>query len=313
MNLPAQTTAPSVALSPGTARAARLMRALGPAASAVWAELSPDEADTLSAAMQNASPESRSGNDADELLRAVHRRPREAHAAKTGSDVWARLATLEPGLIARQLRHENPQVLAVILSRLQPDLAAETVRALPRSLATETLRRLLYLGPVRKPALAAIEGALSELLTSARQGGGRDGHEAVARIFDQLGSGREQALLASLDEAEPGSAPRIRALMFTFDDLAGLRPAAIQTILSSVDRAVLSTALRGAKPAVRKVFLQNMTKRAGDLLVAEIETSEPVRRSEIETARQEITGIARSLARRGDILSQDEQEDDLVE
>ena len=63
---------------------------------------------------------------------------------------------------------------------------------------------------------------------------------------------------------------------------------------------------------MREAFLRNMTKRAGDLLVTEIESLGPVRRSEIDEARQDIIRMARSLARRGVILSAND-DDELVE
>ena len=49
------------------------------------------------------------------------------------------------------------------------------------------------------------------------------------------------------------------------------------------------------------------------MLTAEIEAAGPVRRSEIDSARREIIAIARTLARRGDILSGENEMDELIE
>ncbi|WP_370235751.1 MULTISPECIES: flagellar motor switch protein FliG [Henriciella] len=298
----------------GVARAARLMKALGPAASGVWAELSPEEADQLSVAMNTPHPHSSATSPSDDTADFV-RSYEAAPAPEPGSaesSIWARLSQMDPAQIARGFETENPQVIAVILSRLAPDAAAATVRALPRPVATDALQRLLHLGRIRTEALSVIEQAVGDLVASGLDAATGNGHETVARIFDEMGGQDENGLLAALDKNEPGSGQRIRALMFTFDDLSRLEPAAIQTILSSVDRAVLGIALKGARPAVREAFLRNMTKRAGDLLVTEIESLGPVRRSEIGEARQDIIRMARSLARRGDILSAND-DDELVE
>ena len=56
-----------------------------------------------------------------------------------------------------------------------------------------------------------------------------------------------------------------------------------------------------------------MTKRAGDMLMSEMVALGPLRRSQIEEARTSITDIARGLARRGDILSTDDDDDELIE
>ncbi len=298
----------------GVLKAARLMRELGPAASAVWSELSEEEANQLSVAI-NAMPHqaaSSAPTESDALVFALRTQASSADTHQTGA-VWDSLSGLDPAAIARCFESENPQVIAVILSRLAPETAARTVRALPRPVATDALRRLLHIGRVRAEALNVIEQAVSDLLQSSAGRLGRDGHEAVARIFDQMESDADRSLLSSLNEAEPGSGARIRALMFTFEDLAGLGPAAVQTILSSVDRTTLATALKGAKPAIHATFLKNMTQRAGDMLTAEIDSIGPVRRSDVEAARLEITRLARSLAKRGDILSIVRREDELIE
>jgi flagellar motor switch protein FliG len=53
-----------------------------------------------------------------------------------------------------------------------------------------------------------------------------------------------------------------------------------------------------------------MTQRAGDLLREEIASLGPVRRSEIETARQEVVALARTLMQRGDIRADGQAHDD---
>ena len=315
MTLPARLDVAPFPDRRGLQKAARLMRALGPAASAVWAELSTEEADQLSVVM-NATPangQDEAGAESEALLTAFASRTTDTGTSSRPASVWSELSALDPAAIARSLDVEHPQIVAVVLSRLDPDIAAQTVRALHRDTATEALRRLLHLGRVRGEAIGVIESAMGDLIASGLGRTHGDGHETVARIFDQLDPRLEQGLLASIEQSEPGSGARIRAMMFTFDDLSTLNPAAIQTILARTDRAILAVALKGAKPAVRGTFLRNMTQRAGSLLVSDIEALGPTRRSEIETARQEITALARTLARRGDILAANDAEDELVE
>lgn len=296
----------------GLQRSAALMRALGARAASVWATLSPQEAHRLTQAME-AMPESPATEHAaaDAYVREMAV-PQTPNASAT-SGLWQTLSNSDGVATARLIQKESPQVVAVILSCLSPMAAAATVRALPEALATEALHRLLHLGEVRPAALAAIETTLTAALNGGPNVTAHSGHERVARIFDSLDSRAEQNLLASLDDAEPGIRDRIRALMFTFDDLATLGPASIQTILAATDRAVLIVALKGAKEETVKTILGNMTGRAGDLLRSEIEASGPVRRSEIEAARAEIITLARTLVTRGDILSGEQDDDELIE
>jgi flagellar motor switch protein FliG len=308
MSLPALS---STVMTSGLQRSAMLMRALGARASAVWSQLSPQEAEQLSAAMQSLPEDAAAEQRAVESYVASMAKPPPAQTAAQTS-FWARLSRHEGGFIAGLIDKESPQVIALILSRLAPDTAANAVRALPRALATESLKRMLSLGEVHPSAIKGLELALQARLDQANPSRTQGGHEHVARIFDRLDSKSEQSLLSSLDTAEPGAGEKIRAFMFTFEDLATLDTASLQTILGSVDRAVLTIALKGASEPVTDAFFANMTQRAGDLLRDEIEAAGPIRRSEIEAARGEIIEIARTLVKRGDILTHD-AEDELIE
>ena len=312
-------TDPALSLSPasvepmktGLQRSAMLMRALGARAAAVWSQLSPQEAETLSAAMQ-ALPEDvvAEQNAVQAYVASMSKLP--ARATALPAAFWDRLSAYGGSFIAGLIQDESPQVIALTLSRLAPEAAAETVKTLPRALATEALKRMLSLGEVHPAALKGLELALEARLDHTQPDHSHSGHEHVARIFDRLDSKSEKSLLSSLDTAEPGAGEKIRAFMFTFEDLADLDAASLQTILSRVDRAVLTLALKGAPDPVAQACFANITQRAGDLLRDEIETTGPIRRSEIESARGEIIEIARSLVKRGDILSHD-PEDELVE
>lgn len=295
----------------GLTRSALLMRALGAKAASVWSELSPQEAEQLTAAMQALPDDAQAEQSA--LQSYVHSmRQAPTTPSLEQASVWAKLSRQDGTLIASLVQSESPQVIALILSRLAPDAAAHTVRALPRTLATDALKRLLNLGAVHPAALRAIEMALENSLTQSKSGKLSGGHEHVARIFDSLDSGSESTLLSSLDSAEPGAGEKIRALMFTFEDLAALDPGSLQTILGSIDRAVLTVALKGAAPAVSDAFFKNVTQRAADLLREDIAAVGPVRRSEIDAARAEVLQVARALVKRGDLLPQN-QDDELIE
>lgn len=293
----------------GLQRSAALMRALGPNANAVWAALTPQEATNLTRAMDNLPVTHELESEA--AAQYVRDISRATSAQKT--PLWQQLSERDGQANANLLGSESPQVIALILSRMTPESAATTVRALPQATATEALRRLLHLGDVQPAALKAIETVLTKTLSGANTDTVSTGHERVARIFDSLDSRAEQTLLASLDNEEPGVGDRIRALMFTFDDLATLDPASLQTLLAGIDRGVLIMALKGAKPETSAAFFNNMTARAVELLSSEIEASGPVRRREIESARAEIIALARTLIKRGDILSDDANDDEFIE
>lgn len=296
----------------GLARAARLMRALGPEAAPVWSELSREEAAALSAAMDALPEDSRGEAKAVEDFVSAH--TRQAGGAGSEGTIWARLSSLETDDLLEITSGQHPQSVALILSCLTGEASARLLRALDTAFAVDVMQRLLHIGPVHPAAIASLESALAGWLHSAGRTPERSRHERVARILDRLDSRAEKTLLAALENAEPGAGERIRALMFTFDDLASLDAGGLQTLLSAADRAVLTVALKGAREETTAAFFRNMTQRAGDLLREEISLLGPVRRSEVEAARLELVTLARTLISRGDIRAgASDDEDELVD
>lgn len=305
----------------GTLRAARLMRALGPEAAGIWAELSPAEVRELTAAMDFLADDPAAEADAARLFAEAARRFGDAEKFPAGSqhrhkDVWSAISALPVDTLVGLVRPERPSTVALILSRLSSETSARVLRALPPSLAVETMQRLLHLGAPSPAAVKSLEDYLTRRLPALACEGARGGHERVARIFDQMDTRAESVFLAALESAEPGAGKKVRALMFTFDDLAALDAGGMQTLLSTADRTVLIMALKGARESTAAAFFSNMTQRAGDLLREEISALGALRRSEVEAARQEIVTLARQLIQRGDIRGTAARggiEDDLIE
>jgi flagellar motor switch protein FliG len=281
-------------LAPGLARSARLMRALGPDAAAIWAELDPQEAAALSAAMDRLGDDP--AGEADALRRFA-----EARRSPAASGVWADLSALDTRLLAGLIRNERAQVVALILSRLTGEAAARLLRSLPPALSIEAMQRLLHIGEIHPAAMASLEQHLRGRVKAVAGDAGQGRAEQIARIFDRLDPRAGTLFLAALETAEPGTGEKIRSLMFTFDDLAALDAAGMQTLLAAADRAVLVTALKGAKEATAAAVFANVTQRAGDLLREEIAALGPVRRSEVDAARAGLVELARQLIGRGDI------------
>lgn len=295
----------------GLQRSAALMRALGADAQHIWERLSPDEAAHLSQIMRDLPDTPEQENAAIGAYLSALEVNEGAPTSSSGTSIWRRLSEEEPAVIVALVERESPQIVAVILSFLSHERAAQIITALPQALAIEVLRRLLYLEDIHPRVTSVLEVHLSRAITQHERQNS-SGHERLARIFDQVDSKTEKSLLFALDDAEPGAGEKVRSLMFTFDDLANLDPASLQTLLSNIERDTLIMALKGAKAHVAEAFMTNMTQRAGELLREDIDASGPLRRSEVESSRTKIANQARTLIKRGDMLSR-EEDDELVE
>jgi flagellar motor switch protein FliG len=90
--------------------------------------------------------------------------------------------------------------------------------------------------------------------------------------------------------------------MFVFDNLIDVDDRGIQAILREVQQETLMRAIKGADEALRDKITGNMSKRAAEMLVDDIEAMGPVRLSEVEVAQKEVLSITRRLADAGEVV-----------
>ncbi|AGH49102.1 MULTISPECIES: flagellar motor switch protein FliG [Sphingomonadales] len=231
----------------------------------------------------------------------------------SGRTMWDKLSNVSETVLAGYLKNEYPQTVAVILHKLKSDHAARVLSELPEELATDVVMRMLRMDTVQKDVIQQVELTLkSEFMSNLSRAQRRDPHETMAEMFNALDRQTEEAMLSALDERAPESAERIRALMFTFEDLANLLPAAIQTIVRNCNKRELALALKGAPEEMRQMFYAGMTERAAKLMRDDMAAMGPVRARECEEAQANLVRLAKSLGDRGEIMLVDPKSDDAM-
>ncbi|HWW65133.1 MAG TPA: flagellar motor switch protein FliG [Sphingomonadaceae bacterium] len=231
----------------------------------------------------------------------------------SGRTMWDKLSNVSESVLAAYLKNEYPQTVAVILHKLRSDHAARVLSELPEELSTDVVLRMLRMDTVQKDVIQQVEQTLrSEFMTNLSRSQRRDPHEAMAEIFNALDRSSEESMLAALDDRAPESAERIRALMFTFEDLGKLLPAAIQTIVRNSNKRELALALKGAPEEIKQIFFAGMTERAGKLMRDDIAAMGPVRARDCEEAQASLVRLAKTLGDRGDIVLVDPKSDDAM-
>ena len=200
------------------------------------------------------------------------------------------------------------------MMKIRPEHASRVLGELPDDLAAEVIMRMLSAEPVRKEILENVEQTLrTEFMANLARTNRRDSHEMMAEIFNNFDRNTEGRFMGALEERSRDAAERIRALMFTFEDLAKLDPSSVQTLLRKIDKNKLGLALKGASEPVRDLFLTNMSERAGKILREDMETLGPVRLREVEESQTAIVVVAKELADKGEIVISDGGgEDELV-
>ena len=231
-----------------------------------------------------------------------------------GRTMWDKLANVNETVLANYLKNEYPQTVSVVLSKIKPEHAARVLGSLPEEFALEVVQRMLRMESVPKDILDKVEQTLRvEFMSNLARTAKRDAHEQMAEIFNNFDRQTENRFVTALEERSRDSAERIKALMFTFEDLGRLDPGSIQTLLRHVEKDKLALAFKGSTDSLRDVFFTNMSERAGKILREDMEAMGPVRLKDVDDAQMRMVNVAKDLANKGEIMIANKQgEDELV-
>ena len=214
------------------------------------------------------------------------------------------LKWMETRAVADLVRNEHPQIVSIVLAYLDSDQAAEVLILLPERMRADVLMRIARLDGIQPAALKELD----EIMEKQFSGGNNlksssvGGVKKAANILNLMDSSTEQAISTRITEADGELANRIQELMFVFDDLAGVDDRGIQTLLREIATETLGMALKGAEPKVKEKITKNMSQRAAEMLLEDMEAKGPARLADVEAAQKEILSAARRLAEAGTIV-----------
>ena len=228
-----------------------------------------------------------------------------------GRTMWDKLGNVNEHVLANYLKNEYPQTIAVILSKIKPDHASKVISLLPENFAMEIVMRMLRMDSVQKEVLDGLEKTLrKEFMSNLSRSTRKDSHELVADIFNALDRSTETRFMEALEERNRESADRVKSLMFTFEDLNRVDSSGIQILLRTVDKDKLAIALKGASDAIKDLFFNNMSSRAGKIIKEDMEAMGPVRLRDVEEAQQYIVTTTKELSNAGEIVINEGKEND---
>ena len=325
--------APAMPAIEGSAAAAILLMLLDESeAATILKQLDPDEVRQLAKAMfdtANAS-EQQIGLALDRFVT----RSRDVSALAIGADIRIRtvineavgnvradniLAAVAPqrsaaslemlrwmdvDAISGLLASEHPQVGALILSVLVPDVAARAIETLDELLQADLVLRAAMLTSV--PA-AAIED-LESVLASANVDGQRVAKQAiggpsdVAKIMKKMPKQLSERTLRSLKKHDRILAQAIEEEMFIFENLRDLDKKSLSSVLRSVDAAQLAIALKGADEDMVDMCLATMSQRAAETIRDEMDEMTMVKRADVDDAQKSVMQVVRQMAAAGEIM-----------
>ena len=216
---------------------------------------------------------------AKQLLAQAYSEQEAAHIlekvnAMVNTNPFYFLNEADPSQLANTFATENPQLLALILAYLKPQLSAQVLAFLPPDVQAVVSMRIADMTPTNPEILNTIE-------------------DIVQRKFSAL-------------------------LVQDFSNAGGVE--SLANILNCCDRGTevdtknLALALKGTKDEIKDKIFKNMSERARQMLIDDMEYLGPVRAREVQEAQTGIVNAIRNLEASGEItITRASVEDELIE
>jgi len=210
---------------------------------------------------------------------------------------------------------EHPQVVALVLAHMTPDKASLVLSGLPPLVQTDVAHRIAVMGRPSPEIVRAVEQTLERKLSSVLQPTEMSqvgGIEPLVNIINRSDRVTERSIVDGLENLDAELADEVRSRMFMFEDVVTLEDRSVQLVLRQVDNAELAMALKGVSETVRAKIAGNMSERAAQALMEEVELLGAVRLTQVEEAQQSVIRTIRQLEERGEIMIHRGSDDELV-
>jgi flagellar motor switch protein FliG len=224
-------------------------------------------------------------------------------------DCFDFLADVDPRIIADMTINEHPQIIAMMLSNLDPVAAGQVLRFYPKDISAEAAVRIARMGKVSPEAVVQISSSLrkkyEEIKNRAKTVNAPGGVNTLASILNHLGGDDEKRLMMHFDDEMPEFAQEIRKKISSieFEAIAGLSNKEIRLVLGRIaENRIIAKSLKGCNEETKFKVLRNMSTNRADDVISLVDLMGPVRLSEVTDARQQIVSVMKELEETGKIV-----------
>ncbi len=216
------------------------------------------------------------------------------------SDIWERVSSLNPQLIATALGEEQPQAVAVILTQLKPNIVAAILRLLNEEYAADVMLRMLLMRSVDREILGKLEKSLQQtFIDNFTERKEVEGYAFMANVLEYMSPDTEEKLLSLLERLDKTCAEDVKKRLFTLKDIFSLTHKDVQTIVRFADKTTLAIALKGAGVELRDFFLRSMSQRSAELLLESMDNLGVLNTQQIAIAQSSLLKVTKDLINKG--------------
>jgi flagellar motor switch protein FliM len=207
-------------------------------------------------------------------------------------------------LLGAFLSREHPQLIALVLSYLEPGLAACVLEKVPLELRAVIASRICAMDRISPEVLRHVEAVLERKLSAisreeARSAGGVG---AMVEILNVGSRGLEKHVVETLEKTDPALAEEIKKRMFVFEDIVLLQKVHAAAVLKAASETDVVLALKAVPDKVRAFVTECLPRALAESLPARLEALGSVRLSDVDAAQQRVVATIRTMEEEGKIF-----------
>ena len=142
----------------------------------------------------------------------------------------------DPKALLSLLQSERPQVIALIMSYMDPQQAAQILEQLPKEKRIPTLEGMANMDRVSPEAIAIVEEEMKRkfaAIITSEDNMNLGGVDYVADVMNHVDRSSERQIFDELDKNNPDLSRVIRDKMFVFENIIDMDPRSVREILSA--------------------------------------------------------------------------------
>ncbi len=201
------------------------------------------------------------------------------------------------------LSGEHPQVIAMILSCLDPGISGPLLSSFDESLQIELSERIANIRSfpsiILQEAAKVLEAKLRKPNTTEITQS--NGIHKISEILNVTSRSAEKNIIGALKKKNPALAEDIQSDMYIFENISMLDDDAIKLILGKIKKDDLLIALKTVDSPLQDLFFRNMSEKDMTAFREEFNNLNRIRLSEVEAAQQKIINIIREMEESGEI------------
>ena len=221
---------------------------------------------------------------------------------------------LDARSVADLIIDEHPQIIALIISYLEPATASDVLTFLPENTQSDIIRRIATLQTVQPEALLELDRVMQKVFSSnaSLRASKVGGVPAAAKIMNFISGDGEAKIMKDILKEDKALMQAIQDSMFVFETLLLSDDKSLQTLLRAVEDDLIILALKGADQELKDKLFGCMSQRAAANIQDEMEALGPVRLTEVQEAQKQIIAVARRMSDEGSIVLAGRGGDDYV-